>query len=97
MEVDDLLPEPPSEQKENICTIQIRGDGTTGRRRFDVQKATLNDVFAFASTIVAATGDFRLVARFPRRVFERNDGHGASTLASVGLQQGQESLMVEPI
>ena len=95
MEV-DLRPEPPVEQKENICTIQIRGDGATGRRRFDIHLATMNDLFDFASTIVSVPSDFRLVARFPRRVFQRNNIGGA-TLASAGLQPGQESLMVEPI
>ena len=85
------------EQKENVCTIQIRGDGTTGRRRFDVQKATMNDLFAFASTI-ASVSEFRLVSRFPRRIFERNNGHdNGSTLAAQGLQPGQESLLVEQL
>lgn len=91
-----LKPEPPMEQKEDVCTIQIRGDGANGRRRFDIHQATLRDLFAFASTIVPIT-DFRLVSRFPRRIFARGGEEDSSTLATVGLQQGQELLMVEPL
>ena len=92
----DLIPEPPAEQKEDVCTIQIRGDGANGRRRFDVHQSTLQDVFAFASTIVS-TREFRLVSRFPRRVFAPGGEEFSSTLASLGLPQGQEVLMVERI
>eukprot|EP00977_Amphora_coffeiformis_P004464 scaffold960_cov175-Amphora_coffeaeformis.AAC.2 len=90
----DLIPEPPAEQKENVCTIQIRGDGANGRRRFDIHQATLQDVFAFTRTIVSVP-EFRLVARFPRRIFAPGGEDSSSTLASLGLQQGQELLMVE--
>jgi hypothetical protein len=92
MEV-DLLPEPPVDQKENICTIQIRGDGANGRRRFDIHQATTHDLFLFAGTVVGQP-NFRLVSRFPRRIFhcEQVD---SSTLARAGLSSGQELLMVE--
>jgi hypothetical protein len=92
MEV-DLLPEPPVDQKDNICTIQIRGDGANGRRRFDIHQATMNDLFLFAGTVVGQP-NFRLVSRFPRRIFHYEQVD-CSTLAHAGLSTGQELLMVE--
>lgn len=89
----ELRPEPPIEQKSDVCDVQIRGDGATGRRRFDVNQATMNDLFLFARTIVS-TPDFQLVSRFPRRVFQAQKG-AEMTLAEAGLQQGQELLLVE--
>merc|ERR1712176_1429992 len=48
-----MKPEPPIEQKEHVCTVQLRGgnangNGGNGRRRFDVTQATVGDLFAFA-------------------------------------------------
>lgn len=97
-----LIPEPPTDQIEGVCTVQLRGDGvasSAARRRFDVQKATLHDLFAFARALMM-TGEesvwtdplsIRLVTRFPRKVYES----GSTTLAQAGIAPGQELFMVE--
>ena len=102
-----LPSEPPSDQKVNVCTIQVRGDGATGKRRFDTSTATVRDVFAFASfacNLRDADGKtFRLVTRFPRRVFaiDSNDAGdiigAAKKLSEAGIMPGQEMLMVEKL
>ena len=83
----DLLPEPPTDQKKNVCTVQIRTSHSgSGRRRFDITKANMSDLFQFASALTNVAG-FRLVPRFPRKVFENN--------ADMTMKEaGQESLMV---
>jgi len=96
----DLLPEPPQNQKEGICTVQIRSDGVPpARRRFDVRVATLGDLFAFASSVAGVdTSEFRLVTRFPRKVYEsegNTGGDNATTMIEAGIQPGQELFMVE--
>jgi hypothetical protein len=97
-----LLPEPPQGQTEGICTVQIRSSGGTGRRRFHVHQAKLQDVFDFAASIAKTkVGTFQLVSRFPRRVFTIDNSDtsssAVSTLAMAGIQTGQELLMVEPL
>lgn len=90
-----LLPEPPLDQTEGICTVQIRAQGgATGRRRFDVTMAKLQDLFAFAASLVDVD-DFRLVTRFPRRVFVKTEE--SSTLADAGICAGQEMFILERI
>jgi hypothetical protein len=98
----DLLPEPPVDQKDNVCVIQIRGDGATGRRRFDITKTTIKDLFAFASVSCNMNDvegkSFRLVTRFPRRVFSIEEdavGDGHQSLVDAGITQGQELFLVE--
>jgi len=90
--------------KEGVCTVQIRADGgLSARRRFVVQNATLHDLFLFAQ---AALGEstpephlpsFRLVTRFPRKVFELSVENKGSTMADAGISSGQELMMVERI
>ena len=98
-----LLPEPPADQTDGICTVQIRcSSGGTGRRRFNVHEAKLQDVLDFAASIAKTkVGTFQLVSRFPRRVFtsdsDTSSAASASTLATAGIQMGQELLMVEPL
>jgi len=107
--VDDLIPEPAADKVEGVCNVQIRGraasgDSVTGRRRFDINVATLKDLFHFAATVCG--GDpmiIRLVTRFPRRVFalsSKEEGgqvyaNDSATLMSVGINQGQELFMIE--
>jgi hypothetical protein len=103
----DLAPEPANDKVEGVCNIQIRGrsptgDNVTGRRRFDVDLATMNDLFQYVSFICGADPKtLRLVTRFPRRVFalstDEEQGHvdNDATLKSVGLNQGQEMFMIE--
>ncbi|KAL7436111.1 hypothetical protein ACHAXM_005023 [Skeletonema potamos] len=103
----DLAPEPAYDKVEGVCKIQIRGRSTTGDtisgiRRFDVEMATMHDLFQYASSICGADPKaLRLVTRFPRRVFamssEGEQGHvgNDATLKSVGINQGQELFMVE--
>lgn len=88
-----LAPEPPIDQAEGVCTIQIRADGKTDKRRFDVGKATVKDLYDFASSLDTA-GAFQLVTRFPRRVIAIEEG---TTLEQAGLKQGQELLMLEKL
>jgi hypothetical protein len=89
----DLRPEPPADQTEGICTIQIRADKASGRRRFDVNVATVQDLFAFAATMTNNEESFQLVTRFPRRVLTVQD----TVLSSSGIQAGQELFLVEKL
>lgn len=103
----ELAPEPADDKVEGVCNIQIRGQSTTGetvtgRRRFETDLATMNDLFQYVSFICGADPKaLRLVTRFPRRVFtlssEEGQGHvdNDATLKSVGLVQGQELFMIE--
>merc|ERR1711879_73217 len=96
----ELLPEPPIEQKEHVCTVQLRGgnaygNGGNGRRRFDVTQATVGDLFAFAyhalsggtqqDAATSSSSSFSLVTRFPRRVL--TTGMSKSTLQDAGISQ----------
>ena len=67
---------------------------------------TLPDLFAFASQVCSGVDQsaFRLVTRFPRRVFRvSSDGEGEAcfaadaTLESAGIGIGQEMFMVETV
>ena len=88
--VRDLRPEPPADQFESVCTVQIRSDQGTGRRRFDVNVATVRDLFSFASSLTEIKS-FQLVTRFPRRVLTLQD----ATLSAAGIHPGQELFLVE--
>mmetsp|Transcript_5157 Transcript_5157/g.10798 ORF Transcript_5157/g.10798 Transcript_5157/m.10798 type:complete len:541 (-) Transcript_5157:3496-5118(-) len=78
-----LLPEPPTEQKEGVCTVQIRYSGGRGKRRFAVGTARVKDLFAFAASLIQQNErSFRLVTRFPRREF---------SLADCGVQMDSSS------
>jgi hypothetical protein len=101
----NLLPEPPAEQTEGICVVQVRLDRASAKRRFDVNKATVKDLYEFAESAffvdrdASGSASFRLVTRFPRRVIERvaattND---IQTLVSAGIATGHELLIVERI
>ena len=101
---EQLPPEPAQSVKEGICNVQIRGrtpsgNSASGRRRFDIRSATIGQLFAFASYICEGAVDFRLVTRFPRKVFAIGDEVGCfspnMTLEDVGIGQGQEMFMVE--
>eukprot|EP00956_Cyclotella_meneghiniana_P038230 scaffold150560_cov23-Cyclotella_meneghiniana.AAC.1 len=72
----ELPPEPPENETQGVCTVQIRGGGisannTTGRRRFKTNTSTMGDLFSFASNISGHdVSSFRLVTRFPRKVYK---------------------------
>jgi hypothetical protein len=89
----NLLSEPPADQKEGVCLAQIQHSGGHGKRRFLTTEARVQDLFVFASSLVGKN-DFRLVTRFPRRVFISTENQGI-TLAEAGIQQGQERFMME--
>lgn len=103
----ELAPEPADDKVEGVCNIQIRGrsttgDNVTGRRRFDVELATMNDLFQYASFLCGADPKaLRLVTRFPRRVFELSSEekqgqiNNDATLQNAGLNQRQELFMIE--
>ena len=87
-----LKPEPPADQTEGICTIQIRADKESGRRRFDVNAATVQDLFSFAASLTNLES-FQLVTRFPRRILVAQD----AILSAAGIQPGQELFLVEQL
>eukprot|EP00567_Pseudictyota_dubia_P000553 CAMPEP_0197465792 /NCGR_PEP_ID=MMETSP1175-20131217/64721_1 /TAXON_ID=1003142 /ORGANISM="Triceratium dubium, Strain CCMP147" /LENGTH=755 /DNA_ID=CAMNT_0043001815 /DNA_START=162 /DNA_END=2429 /DNA_ORIENTATION=- len=91
-----LPPEPPADLREGVVTVQVRGDGVAGRRRFLCSSATMGDVFAFAASLFGESppASFRLVTRFPRRAFERAEC-SSQTMEEAGIQAGQEMFMVE--
>lgn len=89
-----LLPEPPLDQTEGVCTVQIKADGKTGRRRLNVKVASVGDLFDFAASIIQLDPKcFRLVTRFPRRVLTLSD----KSLEEAGIAPGQELFLVETI
>ena len=89
----ELRPEPPADQKEGVCAVQLQGDGVRDRRRFDVQVATIQDLFDFAASLLEEAFAFRLVTRFPRRIYTTEDA--SSTLSEAGIASGQEAFMLE--
>mmetsp|Transcript_39782 Transcript_39782/g.95734 ORF Transcript_39782/g.95734 Transcript_39782/m.95734 type:complete len:611 (-) Transcript_39782:299-2131(-) len=108
----ELPPEPAENRKDGVCNIQIRGrapsgSSAAGRRRFDIARATMGDLFAFASHVCDGSdpSSFRLVTRFPRRVFalsfagEEESGCfvADATLENAGIGQGQELFMIESV
>jgi type II secretory pathway pseudopilin PulG len=90
-----LIPEPPVDQNDGVCTVQIRYSGGQMQRRFSINAAQGKDLFAFAASIINQRDDaFQLVTRFPRRELKlANVGH--KTLAELGLQRGRELFLVE--
>jgi len=95
----ELKPEPSTDQKEGICTVQIRcSNGKTGRRRFDVTNSTMDDLFAYVASIMSENGiTFQLATRFPRTVFTLNDGNRLKSMKEAGIQSGQEQFFVETL
>jgi len=90
-----LLPEPPIDQQEGVCTIQIRYRGGNGKRRFAIATAQVKDLFVFAASLVTQNErTFRLVTRFPRREIGL-DSNSELTLNQIGIQQGQEMFIME--
>ena len=82
----------PPEPESGGCLLQVRsGSGGSVRRRFGTDD-TLKHVYSWAEQELGVTGNgWRLVSRFPRRVFERND-------EQVGrVFQKQEALFIENI
>jgi hypothetical protein len=91
-----LLPEPSTELTTGVCNVQIRYSGGNGKRRFEIAKAHIGDLFAFTSSLTGNDAStFRLVTRFPRRVFANDDA--SSTLEEAGIKAGQELFMVEAV
>jgi hypothetical protein len=104
----ELIPEPPENETSGVCVVQIRGGRgsnlNSGRRRFRISTATMKDLFAFASSIVSAgDGHYKLVTRFPRKVFVLSASGGEDcyrpedTLESAGITEGQVLFMIEHI
>ncbi|OEU13326.1 hypothetical protein FRACYDRAFT_189024 [Fragilariopsis cylindrus CCMP1102] len=101
-----LLPEPPTDKKDGVCTVQIRYSGGNGKRRFSIDTAKVKDLFAFASSLMNRDErSFQLVTRYPRKelhLIETNKSNSNKSMAELtlnqaGLQQGQEMLMVEDL
>jgi hypothetical protein len=95
----NLRPEPPADQTEGICVVQVRLDRASAKRRFDVRGATVSDLYDFAESALleGPASSFRLVTRFPRREIERSPTttRDIRTLADVGIATGQELLIIE--
>merc|ERR1712232_552133 len=97
MEV-DLLPEPPAGVKQGVCTVHIQHSQGIGKRRFTVAEATMKDLFAFGDHLLASVAQrraYRLVTRFPRKVWTLDEGNSGQSLADAGIAAGQERFMVE--
>ena len=104
-EVEDIIlpPEPEEHETSGVCIIQIRGRGSnsSGRRRFKTSTATMGELFAFARSAGGVDSSFRLVTRFPRKVYklselDEKDGYKAdASLESAGITQGQILFMIE--
>jgi hypothetical protein len=92
-----LLPEPPLDQTENVCTVQIRTPHGAGRRRFDVGIAKLKDLFAYAAYVSNVDEPFQLVTRFPRRVVTLSDDSKEQTIQEAGVNAGQELFILETL
>ena len=93
-----VVPEPPLDKTDGVCTVQIRGpDGAIGRHRFDVSVAKVQDLFAFAGSVISESDvtSFRLVTRFPRKIYAFNDKSNTLTLADAGISARQELFLVE--
>lgn len=91
-----LPPEPPEVKEDSALVIQVRGVGKAARRRFDVS-CTMKNVFDFAisAQLIGQEGiPFKLVTRFPRRVFRIGSPDEEVVLADLGLTK-QEMFMVE--
>lgn len=91
-----LLPEPPLDQSEGVCVVQIRMAGASnGRRRFDVRSATVADLYSWAASVVNLDlREFQLVTRYPRQVMTLST-QASSTLEQAGVARGTESMLVE--
>ena len=100
-----LRPEPTLDQSDGIVHAQVRFAGGNGKRRFDINVATVRDLLDFGASLVAQDPSrIRLVTRFPRRVFALVEGQDTtsavsqeSTLAAAGISAGQELFLVEMI
>jgi Ubiquitin fusion-degradation protein len=91
-----LPPEPSKDQDESIFIIQVRGIGKAARRRFDAS-CTMRNVFDFAISAQLTGSEaipFKLVTRFPRRVFHIGSPDEETLLADLGLAK-QEMFIVE--
>ena len=98
-----LAPEPPADAEGAIGLQVRRPDGKVAARRF-LLSAPFAHVFAFvdasvpsssaAAAAAAGGGGYRLVTRFPRRVFTP-EGTAGKTLAEAGLAGRQETFMFE--
>lgn len=96
----DIPPEPGIEQKVNVVAVQVRGDGGKQcRRRFDSTISRMEDIFAFvlSEQIIesSSVNEFRLVTRFPRRVFTLQE-HGTTILEKMDLSR-QELFLIEKV
>lgn len=102
------IPVEPDTSSKNTCNTQIRlPSGISLKRRFDVSENSLLDLFAYTvqnSTLSEQSNKFRLVTRFPRRVFDipvNNENGSSSTilksLQDSGIGAGQEAFLVEII
>ncbi|KAL3917167.1 MAG: hypothetical protein SGARI_007779 [Bacillariaceae sp.] len=92
-----LIPEPPVDQKDGVCIVQIRHSGGAGKRRFAVDTARMRDLFAFAASLMNRNDSaFQLVTRFPRRELRIDGTNENMTLQDAGLQR-QELFLVEHI
>ena len=91
----DSLPDEPAVGLGGVVEVVINmPDGRRVRRRF-LKTHPLQAIFSFlVSYEYLDAGTFRLVAQYPRRLFE-NHAEGAPTLEAAGLTQKQEQLFVE--
>ena len=92
-----ILPEEPPESATDILLVQIRSSsGGSIQRRLSVTHHSLTDLFTVAQSMITNTTGFRLVTRFPRRVWEMpTKSDEDKSLQEAGFSAGKELLMVE--
>jgi hypothetical protein len=90
----ELAPE-PLDGETDIIVVQVRGRGKTSRRKF-LLSSPLKQLFDFviAEGMVADTNSFKVVTRFPRRVYEIGSGDEQSSFQELGMSK-QEAFIVE--
>jgi hypothetical protein len=90
----DLTPEPSDDEKD-IIVVQIRGKGKVSRRKF-LLISSLKQLFDFTISegLAGEAPFFKLVTRFPRRVFQIGSADEDIPLSALGLSK-QEAFMVE--
>ena len=92
-----ILPEEPPASATDVLLVQIRSSsGGSIQRRLSITNHSLTDLFTVAQSMITNTRGFRLVTRFPRRVWEMPaKSEDDKSLQEAGFSTGKELLMVE--
>lgn len=92
------LPAEPSVDEKDVISIMVRKpNGSMSSRRF-LKTWSVGTLFDFvnAQSSSSSSSSYRLVTRFPRRVYTAEEVAGGKTFVEMGLTGKQETLMFEP-